>query len=144
MSSANVPTRCAGLCVPPTPPAFPTEGLLVPQIGVLTPPWSLSLRVLQRSSLFSNHLLPRPRVLVVPSPVHLPSFNRGIASRGTLPACGPHTCRPAWALGGAAGVSLQPWLCAKRAGGWLLNLPPSLAPALPSTPGSVGAARLVL
>ena len=60
--------------------------------------------------------------------------------QGTLPAWGPHTCRPAWALGGASGVSLQPWLCAKHVGARLLNLPPSLPPAVPSAPGSVDAA----
>lgn len=105
MSSANVPTSCAGLYVPSSPPAFPTEGLLVPQLGVLTPPWSLSLQVLQMSSfkttLFSNHLLPRPRLLVVTSPVHLPRFNRDIASVRNSPCLGPSHLQ----------ASLSPWGC---------------------------------
>lgn len=97
-----------------SPPAFPTEGLHVPQPGILTPPWNLSLQVLQRSSfkttLFSNHPLPCPRLLAMPSPVHQPGFNRDIASARNPPCLGPSHLQ----------ASLGPWGC-------LRGLPAALA-----------------
>ena len=81
------------------------EGLHVPQPGILTPPWNLSLQVLQRSSfkttLFSKHPLPCPRLLAVPSPVHPPGFNRDIASARNPPCLGPSHLQ----------ASLGPWGC---------------------------------